>query len=237
MSMAYPNCLDLDPQDGDLELLEELEIEFGYVPAHEQTGSWLTLGDIYTSLQPMIATSGKGACPSIRLFNLLRAALMAKGLSRQALRRETPLDAFVNGQPRRMLSYLSKRTGLRVPASRYAMAGKFGSIFFLIGFVGGIVLALEGQFQTALWMFLAVVLGFALIWMDKGIWPPGMTTLGDLSARVAALNHLQLGNVRDLPDSLWQRLTAIVAEQSEMPPQEMRADTLLFASRKNLKTG
>jgi hypothetical protein len=235
--MVHPNCLDLDPQDGDIELIEELERQFDFVPTQDLVGGWLTLGDVHATLQAQMATRREGACPSLRSFNLLRADLMASGLPRTTLRPETPLDAIADGRPRRLLSRLSKQTGLIMPSSRFAAAGNVGSVVFMLGFCGSIVFTVNGQWHAALWLLLPLVLGFSLILIDKGRWPPGIATLGDLVARTAALNHKQLGEVRELPDTLWQRLTAIVAEQSEMPPQAMRADTLLFAPRKGLKTG
>lgn len=235
--MVHPNCLDLDPQDGDLELFEELELQFGFVPTQEKVGNWLTLGDVYATLQAEIAMGRDGACPSLRSFNLLRTALMANKTARWELRVETFLDGLTDGRPARFLDRLGKQTGLQMPRSRFAAAGKIGSFVFLIGFFGSIVSAIVSQWQAALWLLLPLVTGIGLMWTDKGRWPPGITTLGDLAARVAALNHEKLGQVRDLPDTLWQRLTAIVAEQSELSPNEMRPDTLLFAPRKGLRTG
>lgn len=225
----HPNCLDLDPQDGDIDLIEELERHFGFVPTQEKVGRWLTLGDVHATLEAEIAIRREGACPSLRAFNLLRQALLANGSARQSLQVETALDFIADGRPASLLHRLGKQTGLRMPSSRYAAAGRIGGILFLVGFIGSIALLLNGLLQVALVLFLLLVSGAGLMWTDKGRWPPGMTTLGDLAGRVAALNHKKLADVRDLPDTLWQRLTAFVAEYSEMPTQSMRADTLLFA--------
>lgn len=162
---------------------------------------------------------------------------MSNGVARGTLRVETALNGLADGRPARFLYRLEKQTGLQMPMGRYATAGRIGGIAFMIGLVGGIVLAVNGQWWAGLWFLLLLAAGIGLISINKGRWPTGITTFGDLAARVAALNHMQLGQARDLPDSVWQRLTAIVAEQSDMPPQEMRADTLLFAPRKQLKTG
>jgi hypothetical protein len=235
--MAYRNCLDLDPHDGDIDLIEALESEFGFQPTQQKVGQWLTLGDVHATLKAEFVTREGGVCPTVRAFNLLRAAFIASGSERGLCRPEASLDLFADGRPSRMLDRLSKQTGLVMPRSRFAALGKVGSIVFLLGFFGSIVFTVDGQWHAALWLLLPLILGVSLIRMDKGRWPPGIVTVGDLAARVAALNHKQLGDVRDLPDTLWQRLTAIVAEQSEMPPQAMRADTLLFAPRKGVKAG
>jgi hypothetical protein len=233
--MTHPNCLDLDPQDGDLELVEQLELHFGFVPTQEKVGGWLTLGDVHSTLQAELVTQTEGACPSLRTYNLLRSALIASGTARDALRTETPLAALAGGRPSRFLVRLGKQTALEMPSSRFAAVGIVGSIMFTVGFVGSIVLAVNRQWQPALWLLIPMIVGLILIRRDKGRWPPGVQTLGDLAVRVAGLNHERLGEVRDLPDTLWQRLTAIVAEQSDMPPQHMRSDTLLFAPRKSLR--
>lgn len=51
MSVAKPNCLDLDPQDGDIELIEALELHFGFVPTQEKVRNWLTLGDVHETVR------------------------------------------------------------------------------------------------------------------------------------------------------------------------------------------
>lgn len=233
--MMHPNCLDLDPHDGDIELLERLKLHFGFVPTQDKVGGWLTLGDVQSTLQAELATQREGACPSLRTFNLLRSALIASGTARDAVRTETPLDALSDDWPSRFLDRLGKQTALEMPSGRLAAMGKAGSILFMVGFVGSIVLAVNRQWQPALWLLIPMIVGVILIVRDKGRWPPGVHTLGDLAVRVAGLNHARLGEVRDLPETLWQRLTAIVAEQSDMPPQHMRSDTLLFAPRKSLR--
>jgi hypothetical protein len=230
------NCLDLDPHDGDIELIEALELEFGFVPTQEKVGGWLTLGDVHNTLQAEIAIQGEGACPSLRAFNLLRAALMAGGLSRASLRTDTALDALAEGRPRQWLKLLGKHTGLEMPSSRTGALGVMSVVCWFMGWLVGCITAINGNLQTALMYSLPfIAIAAILFWLDKGQWPAGIVTLGDLVDRVAGLNHNRLGDVRDLKDSTWRRLTAIVAEQSDTLPAEMKSDTLLFAPRKTLR--
>lgn len=233
--MKHPNCLDLDPQGGDIELLEGLERQFGFKPTQGKVGDWLTLGDVHATLLAEADVRREGVCPSMRAFYRLRTVLIEGGLAREALRPEALLDDLAGDRPTRFLSMLRKQSGLKMPSGRFAPMGKIGGVAAYVGFIGSFVLALNGELPAAMWLLSPIVLGVALVMVDKGRWPVGMTTLGDLADRVAALNHHQMGNVRDLPDTLWSRLTAIIAEQCEMAPHEMRADMLLFAPRKSPK--
>lgn len=233
MKVTHPNCLDLDPRDGDIELLEALTREFGFQPTQQKVGHWLTLGDIHDTLATEYAARREGACPSQRVFNRLREALQSDLIPRADLRPTCRLGVLADRGPREFLRRLEKQTCLDMPWSPYATMGNVGSILFLIGFLGGIVLLGVGLAMAGSGLLLGV-LALLLMLRDKGRWPAGMVTLGDLADRVAALNHSKLGVVRDLPDALWRRLTAIAAEQSLISPQDMRVDTLLFAPRKSL---
>lgn len=230
--MGQANCLDLDPEVGDIELLEELNQHFGLQPSQEQCRHWRTLGDIHDTLQDVLGTRSEGACPSLRAFNGLRQAVLAGGRARSALGPSTPLDALDNHRPRQWLQRLATQTGFDMPWCRYGPTGQGGSWLFLVGFVFGIVLLGAGQWRAGLGLLAMMALGLWLMWRDHGRWPAGLATLGDLADRVAALNHRKLGDVRDLPGTRWRRLTAIAAEQSDMAPADMQADTLLFAPRR-----
>ncbi|MFC3714414.1 hypothetical protein ACFOMD_17735 [Sphingoaurantiacus capsulatus] len=82
------------------------------------------------------------------------------------------------------------------------------------------------------------VIGVAIVLLraDRGEFPGGIETVGDLAKRAAALNRRSLftQGARRMPNSEWETLVAIAADHSTLNANDIGPDAHLFAN--TLKT-
>lgn len=225
--------LDLDPQDGDTEFFEALQSHFGIRLAQADVGDWLTLGDVHATIVAKLPDpSAIGFCPTAHVFNRFRSALVEMGHQRSAITRHAALETFSNGRPTTFSNKLATTTGLNMPSNSYRILGKIGSWMLFVGGIGALVLLLKAEGPYALYPLIAAAIGFALMMVDRGTFPAGVASLGDLAARTSALNRLGLksSGARDMPNGTWEVLMAIASEQSGIASEKIGPDTFLFQS-------
>lgn len=134
------NSLDLDPEWGAIDLLEEVEATFGIEIASEDAERCCTVGDLYDAVcvhSPNWDTQN-GNCGSSMVFYRLRRSLSPE--DKRGLGRDTPL-ATSGLPPSRLLKKLAADTGLRLPAHELTWLGITGG-FLLVGSILAAIVAL-----------------------------------------------------------------------------------------------
>ena len=78
--------LDLDPEFGDVDFIQELEKVFGVRLTQSDVGDWLTIGDVYDTLRTYIDDRlwRDGACMRAMAFRRLRHPLAKLAPNRKA---------------------------------------------------------------------------------------------------------------------------------------------------------
>ena len=222
--------LDIDPQDGDLDFLYDIERTFGIRLKQEHVGDWKALGDIHDTLKELLPspTTG-GACPTSMAFYRLRDGLMELGIPRSSITPAASLCGFANS-PRTLMARLAKSSQLTLPDPQLRLLGMIGAWLFLTALIGAVVSAFTGH-----WILAATVAGVlplvcGLIYLDPGDLPAGIENLGDLARRSAALSRpaLVAAGARQMPGEAWDVLAAIAAEHSGLDARELGPDTYLF---------
>jgi hypothetical protein len=222
--------IDLDPRDGDMDLIEALDRAFAIKLKQSDVGHWRTIGDAHATLQALAPVRYGGDCPSQIAFHRLRAALVARGHARAAIRPSVPLADLTLDHPARLLRQVGRGTGLATPTLDLNAMGYVASVALLASFI-----AVGACFFTAHWLALLVCLAVlagsvCLFLLDKGRFPASLTTIADLAERTAALSRGKqaLAGARDLPDGHWRTLVAILAELTRVDPAAIGPDTYLF---------
>lgn len=127
---------------------------------------------------------------------------------------------------------LGRETGLRMPALHLTWLGMAGCGAALLGLILTFA-ALEDSLGLPVLLGGAalLLLGLALLRADPCALPQGMESVGDLVARVAALNadRLRAGGAR--PPEPWTVLTALAAEHGRLAPADIRRDTVFHGSQ------
>lgn len=226
------NSLDLDPEWGAIDLLEEVEKTFGIQIANEEAERCSTMGDLYDVLVAHLPNwdEQEGSCGSSMIFYRLRRCLAPENK-----RRVTPatlLEAF-GLRPSHLLERLARDAELRLPAHELTWLGISGGFLLLLGILSGIVALLTGHWMVSAIAVLIAFAGWPLLRMDPGRFPAGMTTVADLVRRTAPLNAVILKNAGARPSDLWSVLVALSAEHGRLPPDQIGPDT--FFHRKSLE--
>lgn len=223
--------LDLDPREGDLEFLEELQRTFEISLEQEHVAHWQTLGDIHQTLIGLVPPgSNEGVCPSAMAFRQMRSILVEWGYPRTAITPATPLTALARARPRRFFRRLARASALEFPGGQLTMPGNIGSCFIFFGFAATLALLLLGQWLAVAAGAAMVTVGMLLLRIDPGLLPRGVCTVGDLAECVAALNRAKFraAGARQMPGDDWATLTAIAAEQSGLDAKELGPETYIF---------
>lgn len=225
------NTLDLDPEWGAIDLVGEVEREFGFTFTREEAERCSTVGDIYAVIvdhEPAVEAQ-IGKCGSAMTFYKIRRALdpdRTKGL--------TPGTALVtHGKPNKLFKTLEQETGLRLPDTKLTSVGMAGGFLLSVGFLAGIVALLNGHWQAGGIAFVVGLFGVALGWTDPGRLPMGVATVGDLVRRTAALSTRLLQNEGGRSCDVWSVLTALAAEHGSLQPDQITPAT--FLHRKSMK--
>lgn len=223
--------LDLDPEWGAIDLIEEVETVFGFTITKDETERCATIGDLYAVLcvhTPGWDTQG-GKCGSSMTFYRIRRSLdpdRTKGVSPR-----TTLTGY--GRPLDLFKRIGRETGLRLPSARLTPVGMVGGFLLTGGLLAAVVTLFIGQ-----WLFSSVALGIAVfgmlpMWADRGRLPAGVATVGDLVRRTAPLNARQLGADGGRPSDRWSILVSLASEHGSLMPDEIAPET--FLHRKSMK--
>jgi len=121
------NSLDLDPEWGAIDLIEEVEATFGFTITKEEAEPCATVGDLYDVICAHTPDwdGQEGSCGSSMVFYRMRRSLSPDRM--RGVRPETALSAS-GLQPSRLFKKLADETGLRLPAYGLTWLGKTGGL-------------------------------------------------------------------------------------------------------------
>lgn len=223
--------LDIDPQDGDLDFIEEIQRVCDVRLEQRHVAEWRTLGDIHTTLLALRSEGPtEGRCPTMMAFHKLRAALAEGGEDRGRLVPSTDLEALADGRSRLLLAKLRLATKLRLPSARLRAVGSIGAALISIAIVVGLAFLLKGNLLVAALSMVVLLIGCLLAYADPGALPEGVRTLGDLARSAAGLSRAELraSGARRMPGEEWSVLAAIAAEESGLEARSLEPKTYLF---------
>lgn len=228
-SMA--DTLDLDPEWGAIDLIEELEATFGFKIEDEEAERCCTVGDVYDVVCAHTAgwDDQEGLCGSSMVFYRLRRALCFK--DKRLITPRTPL-AHLGPSPGKLMDELAKRSGLRLPVHTLTGLGNAGAVGLLAGIVLSVVAATNAHWLFAGASACVAMIGLILVRRDPGRFPNGVQTLGDLVHRAVPLNSKLVKELGGRPAARWSILTAIAAEYGKLKPADISPETYLH--RKSL---
>ena len=109
------NTLDLDPELGALDLLEEVEASFSIEIEGAIAEQIETVGDLYDAICDLTPKwdSQRGSCATPVIFNRMRSALVHIDRKSVSPRMDLPLHGTT---PSKLFSLLERETGLRLPS-------------------------------------------------------------------------------------------------------------------------
>lgn len=227
------NTLDLDPEWGGIDLIEEIEEAFAIKVADKDAERCWTVGDLYEVICAHTPDwdERSGSCASSAVFYRLRQSLSPD--DKRAISPRSTLQR-AGEPPSRLLSSIRKDTGLRLPDAQPTTIGIIGGYMCLGGFIGGLVALFGGAWIWSGVGALIFALGAALIRVDPARLPVGVTTVGDLVRRAAPLNVRKLAEIGARAPDRWTILVALAAEHGSLAPAEIGPDTFLL--RKGMDT-
>jgi len=226
------NSLDLDPEWGAIDLLEEVEQTFGIKIANEEAERCATVGDLYNVICAHSPDwdAQSGNCGSAMVFYRMRRSLSPG--DKRGTRPNTRL-AETELQPRRLFKKLEGDTGLRLPAYELTFLGITGGFLLSGGIMAAIVALLTGHWIASGVILLVALAGLPLLRADPGRLPPEFVTVADLVRRTVPLNATRLRKAGGRPADRWTILTALAAEHGNLSPDEIGPET--FFHRKSLE--
>ena len=161
-----------DGLDG-IEALEELEVVFQIAFDDEESAAMQTVGDLFDVLLEKRPPASHGKCASAMAFYRLRQAL---GGGRPAP--SSDLTFLNTPGAKAILKDLQEKSGLNLPASRYARLGTIGCTVAWVGGLAlvGALIAMLCHYAVAGLMILAgavaaMVTGIVATRLDKGLLP------------------------------------------------------------------
>ncbi len=229
--MRVMNTLDLDPEWGAIDLIEDVEKEFGIRFRSEEVEPCETVGDFYTVLcdrVPDLSVGGERCATSMAFYRIRRFLDPERT---KGIKPSTPLPEDV--APALLFKALGRDTALRLPTIRHTWLGMVGGMLVSVGCIAGVFALLMGWWRMSGIAFTLAACGIPFIWVDRGRWPLGIATVGDLAQRTASLNGQMLRSDGERPVSRWEVLVALAAEHGALAPDEITAST--FFHRKSLK--
>ncbi|WP_260599380.1 acyl carrier protein [Sphingomonas endolithica] len=223
--------LDLDPEWGAIDLIEEVEKVFSFTITKDEAERCATVGDLYAVIcahTPGWDTQG-GKCGSSMTFYRIRRSLDPDKV--QGISPRTALTGY--GRPFALFRKLSRETGLRLPLARLTPVGMAGGFLLTGGLLAAIVTLLIGQWLISCVVFGIAVFGMIPMWADRGRLPAGVATVGDLVRRTAPLNARGLEADGGRPSDRWSILVSLASEHGSLMPDEIAPET--FLHRKSVK--
>jgi hypothetical protein len=218
------NSLNLDPEWGSIDLLEEVEGAFDIKITNEEAERCSNVGDLYEVLCTHLPDwdDQDGHCGSSMVFYRLR-----RSLGRGDKHRVTPhtLLAGIGLPASKLFKKLADDTGLRLPAHSLTWLGNTGVFLLTGGIPAAIVALLNSHWLISGILGLAALAGLPLLRLDPGRFPAGMLTVGDLVRRTVPLNVAILKDAGGRPSDRWSVLVALAAEHGELSLKEIGPET------------
>lgn len=226
------NSLDLDPEWGAIDLLEEVETTFGIKITNEEAERCATVGDLYdvVSAHSPDWNSQDGSCGSSMVFYRLRRSLSPD--DRRGVTPNTALASF-GLQPSRLFKKVGDDTALRLPADEFTWLDNTGGYLFVGGALAAIVALFTGHWMVGTILVVIALAGLPLMRLDPGRLPAGIVTVADLVRRTVPLNVAILKEDGGRPADRWSVLIALAAEHGVLPPDEIGPETVFH--RKQLE--
>jgi len=224
------NTLDLDPEWGAIDLLEEVEATFGIEIADEEAERCSTVGDLY---DVVCAHSPEwdgqdGYCGSSMVFYRVRRSLFPD--DKRGVAPATALTT-IGLQPSRLFRKLADDTGLRLPAYELTWLGMTGGYLLVGSIIAAIVALLTGHWILSGLFGLIAIAGVPLLRFDPGRFPAGFVTVADLVQRTVPLNATDLKDAGGRPADRWSILLALAAEHGVLPPDEIGPETVFHRAQ------
>jgi len=225
------NCLDLDPEWGAIDLLEEVEATFGIKIANEEAERCCTVGDLYDVLcaHSLDWDGQDGSCGSSMVFYRLRRSLRPD--NHRGIAPDFALAAS-GLSPSRLFKKLADDTGLRLPSYELTWLGRSGGLLLVGGIIAAFVSLLTGHWVVSGIVVLFALAGLPLLRVDPGCFPVGIETVADLVRRTVPLNATRLKEAGGRPADRWSVLVSLAAERGVLPPNAIGPET--FFHRKSL---
>lgn len=221
------NSLDLDPEWGSLDLIEEVEAAFGIKMEDAHLKDLWTVGDLYDVICKLSPQwdDHDGSCASSVTFYRIRKSL---GPVDRAL--FTPRSRLsLNGiSPNQFFKMLEADSGLRLPSVPSTNIGLFGFLLCLVGILGSFAALFEREWTIAAIAVLVAAAGIGFLRADPGKIPDGIETVGDLVKRTVPLNVQTLATSGARPPDRWSLLVGLSAEHGLLRPDEIGPDTFLL---------
>lgn len=227
-----PDTLDLDPEWGAIDLIEDIESTFGFKIRDDEAEGCCTVGDVYEVI--CTHTLGwdlqNGYCGSSMVFYKFRNALCPE--DKRLIRPDTPLRSL--GQsPSKLFNNIAERSGLRLPSHSLTWLGNIGIVTLTAGVVFAIIALFGALWLTAGVLGLIAAVGLILVWVDPGRFPQGIDTISELVNRTLPLNSSLLKDLGGRPADRWSILTALASEHGCLEPAAISPETYLH--RKSLQ--
>ncbi|MBO9580786.1 MAG: hypothetical protein J7498_07820 [Sphingobium sp.] len=224
------NALNLDPEWGAIDLLEEIESTFGIAVADDVAERCNTVGDLYEVIRSQTSDwdDKSGSCASSAVFYMMRRTSQ----SRSGFTPSTPLTELSGGTPRKVFKRLRKMTGLRLPTLNVTAMGGIGIVACLIGIVALIAALTEAAWWSVGGATALLLVGGVLVALDPLGLPPGIITVGDLVHRTVPLNVKRLQSEGRRAPDIWTTLVGLAADHGSIPSGAIQPSTVLMAPRK-----
>jgi hypothetical protein len=219
-----------------VELLLEIEEEFGISVEEDEAAYFRTLGNVHDYLLEKCAGRKRPGCPTRSAFYRLRRALgVVLEVEPRSLRPTTPLLPLLGRWRRRnQWCRLQQESDLELPSlENRAGAGTFwGSLAAGTGtFLLAAVLSRDAFVSLAA-ALTGLLPGVLLGYVIGLCWPPTVgrrnQTLAGLARQVVALNDPQFRDAEEPPtqdDPIWDRLCAVLAHQTGVRRESLTRHT------------
>jgi hypothetical protein len=218
--------LDLDPEWGAIDLIEELEATFGFKMGDDEAESCCTVGDVYNVVCAHTPEweLQDGNCASSIVFYRLRRVL--RPADKRLIRPSTHLTSL-RQSPTKLFDSLAKGSELRLPSHSLTWLGNIGALMLFGGTILAVIALFDAQWLIAGSLGLMAAIGSGVVWLDPGKFPKGINTIGELVNRTVPLNSKLLKEMGGRPDNRWSILTAMASEHGSLEPSAISPDTYL----------
>lgn len=231
---ATINSFDIDPEWGDIDLLEQVERAMGIEVSNFEAANVANFGDLFDLVCSKLEGPGKpSSCFSAHVFYNLRSSLVDGPLARSVGPQTQLAQVRPGGDEREFWSAAENRLGFKIPGN---VVGN-GCLFSVFSAITLFCVALFIQTTlTVLLFFVSIGFAFYFLRTDQGHFDvPKQATFGDLAQRIASLNFglltRRLGGYRK--HELWNSLVTIINEDVGRPiaPSDVSRESLFFDSQ------